>query len=171
MSTISLRPQASRVSIELRVVPGTSDTIARSWPRSALTRLDLPTFGRPTKAIAAGSSASAAIAASQRAAPASSLFGVDAVLVGLGLVDHERLQLAGRHFLGPRLGLCLSSFPRLFLLALGRQRPDDRVEQVAGPAPVRSRDLVGLLPAKRVELGSFELALVVVGLVDGDDHR
>ena len=55
-----------------RVVPGISETIARSSPSSALSRLDLPTFGRPMKAIAAGSpSASAAIAASQRRASAS----------------------------------------------------------------------------------------------------
>ena len=37
-----------------RVVPGMSLTIARSSPRSELSRLDLPTFGRPTKAMAAG---------------------------------------------------------------------------------------------------------------------
>jgi hypothetical protein len=30
-----------------RVVPGTSVTIARSAPSSALKRLDLPVFGRP----------------------------------------------------------------------------------------------------------------------------
>ena len=55
-----------------RVVPGISETIARSSPSSALSRLDLPTFGRPTKAIAAGSpSVSAAIAASHFAASAS----------------------------------------------------------------------------------------------------
>ena len=78
MSTTSLRPQASRVSIASRVVPGTSETIARSSPSSALSRLDLPTFGRPTKAIAAGSpSFSAAIAASQSAG-----FGIDAVEIG-----------------------------------------------------------------------------------------
>ena len=36
---------------------------------------------------------------------------------------------------------------------------------------MRRRDRVGLLPAERVELGRLELALLVVGLVDGDDHR
>ena len=33
-----------------RVVPGTSETTNRSWPSSALTRVDLPTLGRPTMA-------------------------------------------------------------------------------------------------------------------------
>ena len=39
------------------------------------------------------------------------------------------------------------------------------------PAAVRRGDRVGLLPAERVELGRLELALLVVGLVDRDDHR
>ena len=34
-----------------RVVPGISLTIARSSPTSALSRLLLPTFGRPTMAM------------------------------------------------------------------------------------------------------------------------
>ena len=162
-----------------RVVPGTSDTIARSSPRSALSRLDLPTFGRPTNAIAAGSwSASAAIAASQRAASGSiaarSMSGSAVVavgLVGLGVADDVRLEPAGRDLVGPGLGLGLAGLARELALALGRQRPDDRVEQVAGAAAVRRRDRVGLVPAEGVELGALELALLVVGLVDRDDDR
>ena len=33
------------------VVPFTSDTMARSWPVKALTRLDLPALRRPKKAM------------------------------------------------------------------------------------------------------------------------
>ena len=65
--TISDRPQAIVVSMASRVVPGMAETMLRSSPRSALSSEDLPTFGRPTNAIAGGSSSSAAIAASQRA--------------------------------------------------------------------------------------------------------
>ena len=110
-------------------------------------------------------------------------FGIDAVEVGrlgaigavgvagLGIADDERVEMAGRDLLGPRLGLFLARLACELDLALGRQRPDDRVEQVAGAAAVRRRDRVGLLPAELVELGAFELALLVVGLVDDDDHR
>ncbi|MNT06664.1 hypothetical protein D3C72_1413420 [compost metagenome] len=46
------RPSRSRsTEIESRVVPGTSEAIMRSSPRMRLTRVDLPTFGRPTKAM------------------------------------------------------------------------------------------------------------------------
>ena len=79
--------------------------------------------------------------------------------------------MAGRDLLGPRLGLGLACLARELGLALGRQRPDDHVEQVAGAPPVRRRDRVGLLPAELVEFGAFELALLVVGLVDDDDDR
>ncbi len=39
------------------------------------------------------------------------------------------------------------------------------------PRPCGRRDRVGLLPAQRVELRALELALLVVGLVDGHEHR
>ena len=42
--------RSRRMSMESRVVPGTSETITRGAPTSALTRLDLPTFGRPRMA-------------------------------------------------------------------------------------------------------------------------
>jgi hypothetical protein len=38
------------VSIGSRVVPGTSETIIRSSPRTRLMNVDLPVFGRPTMA-------------------------------------------------------------------------------------------------------------------------
>ena len=182
MRTTSLRPHASRVSIASRVVPGTSETIARSSPRSAFSRLDFPTFGRPTKAIAAGSPSRFGC---HRRVPACGL-GLDrivAVEVGpfdavgigsvarLGIADDERLELARRDLVGPRLGFGLARLARKLGLALGRQRPHDRIEQVAGTATVARRDRIRLVPAERMELGAFELALLVVGLVDGDDDR
>ena len=161
-----------------RVVPGISETIARSCPSSALTRLDLPTFGRPTNAIEAGSvSASAAIAASHFAASAASGSSASvapspsAASPSSGSVDDERLEPAGGHLVGPGVGLGLARLAGELLRRLGRQRPHDRVEQVAGPAAVRGRDRVRLLPAERVELHALELALLVVGLVDGDEDR
>ena len=48
----TVRPShSSVVSIASRVVPGTSLTMTRSSPRSALSSDDLPTFGRPTIAM------------------------------------------------------------------------------------------------------------------------
>ena len=39
---------STAVSIGSRVVPGTSDTIIRSDPKTLFTKVDLPVFGRPT---------------------------------------------------------------------------------------------------------------------------
>jgi hypothetical protein len=50
---------SSSMSIASRVVPATSETITRSWPRNALTSDDLPTFGRPMMASRTRSSSSA----------------------------------------------------------------------------------------------------------------
>ena len=79
--------------------------------------------------------------------------------------------MAGGDLLGPGLGFRLARLAGDLDLALGRERPDDRVEQVAGAAAMGRGDRVGLLPAEPVELGAFELELLVVGLVDDDDHR
>ena len=94
-----------------------------------------------------------------------------AVKVRLGFADDERLEPARGDLVGPRVGLDLALLPGELLLALRRQRPDDRVEQVAGPAAVRCRDGIGLVPTEGMELGGLDLALLVVGLVDRDDHR
>ena len=144
-----------------------------------MSRLDLPTFGRPTNAIAAGSSS----LGGHRGVPAGG-FGVAPSSRRLRLrrrrprrrppsiADDERLEVGPRRSSSAHASASASRALRASLrLALGRQRPDDRVEQVAGAAAVGRRDRVGLLPAERVELGGLELALLVVGLVDGDDHR
>ena len=55
-STKVRSPRWSTVSIASRVVPGTSETITRSSPSKALSRLDLPTFGRPRMATRIASS-------------------------------------------------------------------------------------------------------------------
>ena len=48
-TSVTRRPSRSTISVtRSRVVPGTSVTIARDAPTSALNRLDLPTFGWPT---------------------------------------------------------------------------------------------------------------------------
>ncbi len=41
-------PMSTRSVSTSRVVPGTAVTIARAAPASALNKLDLPAFGRPT---------------------------------------------------------------------------------------------------------------------------
>ena len=46
-SVIGRPPMSTRSVSRSRVVPGTSVTIARAAPTSALNRLDLPAFGRP----------------------------------------------------------------------------------------------------------------------------
>ena len=61
-----------------RVVPGTSDTIARSSPSSALSRLDLPTFGPPDERDRGGL---AVRLGGHRGVPAGGL-GIDAVEIG-----------------------------------------------------------------------------------------
>src|SRR5215218_6576558 len=55
-STKVRSPRWRTVSIASRVVPGTSETITRSSPSSAFSRLDLPTFGRPRTATRIASS-------------------------------------------------------------------------------------------------------------------
>ena len=55
-STKVASPRSSTVSIESRVVPGTSETITRSCPSSAFRSDDFPTFGRPRIATLIASS-------------------------------------------------------------------------------------------------------------------
>ena len=57
----SSRRASSTVSIVSRVVPGTSETITRSSPRSAFRSDDLPTFGRPRIATRIASSPTIAL--------------------------------------------------------------------------------------------------------------
>ena len=47
-STICAPGRFTTARMRLRVVWGLSETIATFWPTSRLTRVDLPTFGRPT---------------------------------------------------------------------------------------------------------------------------
>ena len=101
---------------------------------------------------------------------------IDRAVIALGvarlrIAHDERLELAGRDLVGPGLRLGLAGLARDLPLALGRQRPDDRVQQVTRAPAVRRGDRIGLLPAEGVELHALELALLVVGLVDGDDDR
>ena len=52
ISRSRVEPTMTDSSTVSRVVPGMSVTMARSKPASALSRLDFPTFGRPTMAAA-----------------------------------------------------------------------------------------------------------------------
>ena len=85
----------------------------------------------------------------------------------------DALGLCEGGHLGLVLCLGLAALPLAFLLALRRQRPDHRVQQVARPATVQGADRVRVLPAVAVELGAVVLAALAVGLVDGHDdgHR
>ena len=47
-STICAPGRFTTARMRLRVVWGLSETIATFWPTSRFTRVDLPTFGRPT---------------------------------------------------------------------------------------------------------------------------
>src|SRR6476646_2691166 len=132
--TISLRPHSSVVSTASRVVPGTSDTIARSSPRRLLRSDDLPTFGRPTKATAAWTSSdSASIAASQRASisppaawPPSNRSSSACSARGDGVADvadDVGLEPAGVDLTGPLVGLVLALLAGELGLGLGREGP------------------------------------------------
>src|SRR6266545_1635386 len=59
MRTKERSPRWKIVSIASLVVPGVSETITRSWPRIAFSRLDFPTFGRPRIATPIASSLTA----------------------------------------------------------------------------------------------------------------
>ena len=80
-----LRPSRSRsTAIESRVVPGTSEAIIRSSPRMRFTSVDLPTFGRPTKATRMRSGSLSRISVSPSSGSMASMLRqqrVDAVLV------------------------------------------------------------------------------------------
>ncbi|MEJ7697751.1 MAG: hypothetical protein WKF78_14315 [Candidatus Limnocylindrales bacterium] len=92
-------------------------------------------------------------------------------LLVLRLVDHERFQATGRHFVGPFVRLRLARLAGEFLIRLGREGPHDGVQQVSRAPTVRGRDGVRLVPAEGVEFRALEFTLVVVRLVDGDDDR
>ena len=76
-----------------------------------------------------------------------------------------------RDFFGPLLGLGFTRLPSDLGFGLGRQGPDQRVHEVAGPPTVGGRDGVQLVPTHGVELGALEFAPLVVGLVDRDHDR
>ena len=161
-----------------RVVPGISETIARSSPRSALSRLDLPTFGRPTNAIAAGSpSASAAIAASQRR--------------GLGVRAVERRRRPSGSSArrrrprsttnGSRRPAATSSAhasasASRALRASSASLSGGSAQTIASsrsPVPRPCDAEIAYVSSQPSEWNSarLELALLVVGLVDDDDDR
>ena len=71
-SVTGMPPTSTRSVSTSRVVPGTSVTIARAAPTSALNRLDLPAFGRPDDDDQPALAEHAAGAALARAAPRAS---------------------------------------------------------------------------------------------------
>ncbi len=99
-------------------------------------------------------------------------FGLDGGVLDRFLVAFlDPLQPAGGHVRSPLVGFLLAALSDDFGLALRRQRPDDRIEQIRDAAAVGRADRIRLLPAQGVELGGFQLELVVVGLVGGDEDR
>ena len=125
--------------------------MARSSPSSELSSELLPTFGRPMIATRTGR-----VVDRRRQLPRA----------------HPRLDRSGELAnLGLVVELVGAACARARLRRLGRQRPDDHVQQVGHAPSVQRADGVGLLPAQGVELGRLELALLVVGLVGGHDHR
>ena len=84
----------------------------------------------------------------------------DAVVIGAGVIGCAMArELSGYDLSG------------LLLLALGRQRPDEGIEEIRHVPAMGSRNGKRVVPAEPVELGRLELALLVVGLVRGDQHR
>ena len=181
MSTTSLRPQARRVSMASRVVPGMSTDDRPLLAEQRVEQARLADVRPPDER-------------DRRRAP-----------VGLGghrgvPARRPRRSLGGRgSAASPRRRRRRP--PRASPTTNGSRRPAatssahasaSRLARLAGElllasraaAPRRSRRAgrrcrgravaeigVGLVPAEGVELGALELALLVVGLVDGDDDR
>src|SRR3970282_1666772 len=81
-------PRRRTVSIESRVVPGTSETMTRSWPTRAFRRLDFPTFGRPRMATRIACPLPVAVSGGDRPWPAESeRVELEGVRVPGGIVD------------------------------------------------------------------------------------
>ena len=147
-----------------RVVPGMSLTMARSSPSSALSSEVLPTFGRPTMATRAGSGESGSGASSvpspwsPRAASARHRPRHRSPDASASNAAHSAAR--------PTRPPCACARPPTPTRAAAPRR--SRRAGRRAPA-VQRADRVGLLPAEAVELGGLELALLVVGLVDGHD--
>ena len=139
----------------------------------------MPTLGRPTNGDRRRLVVLGGDHASQRrrdsTSSASGVVGAVVSLVALGASSSVARRRAARSPRPPSRGPAPRPPPRGALrsisgVGLGRQRPDDGVEQVARcPRPCWRADRVGLLPAQRVELRRVQLALLVVGLVGGHD--
>ena len=124
--------------------------MTRSCPRSAFSSDDLPTFGRPTIAIRGTRSVSSSMKIASSVDETSS-----ASSCASAIASAWRSR----------------SFRDSSSSDSGGQRPDERIEEVAGAAAVERAERVDLLPAELVELRALELAALVVGLVDRDDDR
>ena len=130
------------------MVPAISETIARSSPRRALTRDDLPTFGRPTTASAISSRASEASPVSARQPPADRVLQVvDAgAVLGGHAVDLGKSER-------PRLGLPFQPLATVDLV-----RDDDAL--AAGFADdARRRPVAGQDPRRRIDDEQHEVRL------------
>ena len=83
--------------------------------------------------------------------------------------------MAGGDLLGPGVGFCLARLAGKLDLALGRERPDDNVEQVGGTTSVGRGDRVRLRPAQPVELGAsssrFWLSALLTTTITGAVER
>ena len=173
-STNVRSPRTSTVSIASRVVPGISETMTRSWPSSLLTRLDLPTFGRPRIATRIASSGSSA-----RARAAVRLEVVDdlveqvagAVAVQAGdrdrVAEPEPVQLERERLLARVVDLVRDHEHRLLRLAqdlrdllVARRDPDLRVDDEEDEVGLRDRlaRLVGDRARDRRLVGDVDAA-------------
>ena len=156
----------------------------RSSPRSALSSEDLPTFGRPTNAIAGGSSSSAAMAASQRAAmssvepasgssPSASSASSSSSSASASFSGAPTTYGAGRARAISLAQASASSSRALRAISAslsGGSAQTTASSRSATPRPWLRGDRERVLPAEGVELGGVQLALLVVGLVGGDEH-
>ena len=177
--TTSLRPQASRVSIASRVVPG---HLGHDRPLLAEQRVEQRSTcrrsaGRRTRSRPARS-ASAAIAASHLAASAStpSRSGASAPSASSASPASGSPTTNGSSRPAAISSAQASASASRALRASSASVSGGSAQTIASsrspvPRPCERGDRVRLLPAERVELGALELALLVVGLVDDDDHR
>ena len=142
--TISRPSNSSRVSIESRVVPATSETITRSVPRKRLTIEDLPTFGRPmiARRIASSSGSRLRVEPAAISATRSSRSPVPSPCVaetGMRLAEAERVELGGERLVRTAVDLVGDDDHGLLGAAQQLGRPRRR----PGPSPARASTRAG----------------------------
>ena len=139
------RRRSSSASIASRVVPGSSVTIARSTPRSALNRLDFPAFGRPAITVSAPSRSNSPSGAWRSSASSSAARSAAATATRSGATGPSSSSGKSMSY-ASRASISSTAARRL---SIRRDRPRSRANSAASPirverASMRSSGRLGL---------------------------